>query len=276
MEDFNSNLNKAENIKINVKPEKYNKIVFCGIGGSAISGQIVSDLINIPSKTAREKLPKWADSKTLCFITSYSGNTKETISLYNQAKKKRCKIIIITSGGKLWQKKENKILIPQGYLPRQALPFLLIPVLKILKIDYKTPKKISDKKAKNIAKKLKNNLPVIYSSQENLKSLAYRWQTQFNENSKTLSHHNFFPEILHNEIESDFKKSRIIILINKNSDKLRQVEKLIKPIKIKLKGSSLIEKILYGISFGDKVSYYLSKIKKVDYKTTKKIKQLKK
>src|SRR6056297_1631377 len=81
------------------KIRNFNKVVCCGVGGSAMPGEILSSLnntINTPIFQTRENLPLWVDSKTLCFIISYSGNTKETLNLYSQAKKKNCKTVIIT------------------------------------------------------------------------------------------------------------------------------------------------------------------------------------
>lgn len=265
--------------KINLK--KYSKIIFCGIGGSAVSGEIVKALnYKKPVLIAREALPASANSKSLCFVTSYSGNTKETLKLYRQAKKKKCKIIIITSGGKLSKSEEHKIFLPKEHLPREAFIYMLIPVLEILKIKLKSPFKIIKKvrkiNARLIAFKLKNKMPVIYASSESLKVVAERWETQFNENSKILAHSNYFPQLAHNEIEAKLtKKHKVILLIDKETKQIQKAKKFLKPIKIKLKGSTLLEKILYGIYLGDLVSIYLAKQKHINYKETKRIKELK-
>ena len=265
--------------KINLK--KYSKIIFCGIGGSAVSGEIVKALnYKKPVLIAREALPASANSKSLCFVTSYSGNTNETLRLYKQAKKKKCKIIIITSGGKLSKFKEEKIILPKEHLPREALIYMLIPVLEVLKIKLKNPlkiiKKINKIKAKLIAFKLKNKMPLIYASSESLKIVAETWETLFNENSKILAHSDYFPQLAHNEIEAKLsKKHKVILLIDKETKQIQKAKKFLKPIKIKLKGSTLLEKIIYGIYLGDLVSIYLAKQKHIDYEETKKIKELK-
>lgn len=265
--------------KINLK--EYNKIIFCGIGGSAVSGEIVKSLnYKKPVLITRESLPASANSKSLCFVTSYSGNTNETIKLYKQAKKKKCKIIIITSGGKLSKFREHKVILPKEHLPREALIYMLIPVLEILKIKLQNPLKIIKKvkkiNARLIAFKLKNKMPVIYASSESLKVVAERWETQFNENAKILAHSDYFPQIAHNEIEAKLTKNhRVILLIDKQTKQIQKAKKLLKPIKIKLKGNTLLEKILYGIYLGDLVSIYLAKKRGINYKETKRIKYLK-
>lgn len=257
----------------------YTKICFCGIGGSAVPGEIINSLnLKKPILLTREKLPSSVNSKTLCFIISYSGNTKETINLYNQAKKKKAKTVIITSGGKLGKNKDS-ILIPKGYLPRQALVYLLLPVLDILNIKgdvLKPLKKINSLKAKYIARKIKNKLPLIYASSENLKVVSWRWETQFNENAKTLAHSDYFPAISHNEIEAKLNKdARVILLLDKQTTPIKKAKKYLNPLIVKLKGDTLLEKILYGIYFGDLVSFYLAEFKGVDFRHVKRIESLK-
>jgi glucose/mannose-6-phosphate isomerase len=82
---------------------KPNKILVLGMGGSAISGDILSSWLeyesNIIISTVRYyKVPKPADENTLVFVCSYSGNTEETLSAVNDAFEKKCNLICITSG----------------------------------------------------------------------------------------------------------------------------------------------------------------------------------
>jgi len=99
----------AWNNKINLsqlKKDKFSSIVFCGLGGSAISGDLLCDYlsgeISIPFNVVRGyNLPKFVNENTLVIISSYSGNTEETISCFEQALKKNSKIVVITSGGKI-------------------------------------------------------------------------------------------------------------------------------------------------------------------------------
>ena len=297
--DFYKEYERARNSKeLNKQIPKirnFNKVIFCGVGGSGAPGEILSSLnstIHLPVFQSREKLPLWADTKTLCFIISYSGDTKETINLYNQAKKKNCKIVIITSGGKLSKKSEAKILIPKGFLPREALPYFLYPMLNILDLNPEIRKPKSGKKTKEDESKIINDIiyeikknkkfPIIYSSSESLKPAAYIWQTQLNENSKTFAHSNYFPELAHNEIESEFPKNSIHILLkdsknpeNKNTIRKARSKKLIKPIEVPLKGRNVLEKMIYGIHIGEKISYFLAKEKGVDWKKIPRIEKLK-
>jgi glucose/mannose-6-phosphate isomerase len=262
---------------------KYDKLIFCGIGGSAVPGEIVSNLnLKVPVLVAREEFPECADKNSLCFVVSYSGNTKETINLYKQAKKKRCQIIIITSGGKLSKIEENIIRVPEGMLPREGFTQLFGPVLDILGIKYdeKISEKFNKSLAKNVAKKLNSKIPFVYGSSEVLKGLSYRWQTFFQENTKIVCHNNFFPEFAHNEIEALlFKKIQPLYLIGKRTGLTKKqmdfCKKFLKPIEINLKGKRLVDQIIYGINFGYWVSVYSAEIKGADYRETKKLDDLK-
>jgi glucose/mannose-6-phosphate isomerase len=260
---------------------RYNKIIFCGIGGSGMPGEVISCLnLKTPVFLAREQLPKWANRNTLCFIVSYSGNTKETINLYKQAKKKKCKIVIITSGGKLGTLKEEIIFIPEGYMPRDALFIMLRPIFKVLKLRFKELSNKRKKQASNVAqmlsKKLKGKHPVIYVSSEKLKCVGYRWEDQLSEDSKIFSEVNFFPELVHNDIESRKEKNyQIVFLVDKETKQMKKAEKILKPIKIKLQGTGFLEKMFYGIYMGDKLGESLAKLKGIDYKKTLRIDKIK-
>ena len=76
---------------------KINNIVISGMGASAISGDIVQNLlkdrIDVPVFVNRQyDLPKWVDKNTLLISQSYSGDTEETLSTFKSGSQKRCKI----------------------------------------------------------------------------------------------------------------------------------------------------------------------------------------
>ncbi len=277
---FKKDFSEASKLGKGIKVPKYDKIIFCGIGGSALPGDVIENLdLGIPVFTTRQKLPRIADERTLCFIVSYSGNTKETWNLYKHAKAKKCKIILITSGGKLGKQKEKKIIVPSGYLPREAFLWLLLPVLNILNIHYSQKISINMNKIKKMASVLENRSPLIYASSEHLGFLAYRWETFFQENSKVIAQSGFFPELNHNEIESKFD-SRVfegILLYDKKEKGISNFKKLVEIdfMDVQLKGKTFVDKIIYGLYFGFLLSFYLAKEMEVDYRKIERIKKLK-
>lgn len=211
---------------------KINNIIISGMGASSITGDIVRSLfldkIDIPIFVNRQYyLPKWANKNTLLISQSYSGNTEETLSTFKNGYQKRCKIICISSGGKLLDLCEKSgipyIKIPAGIPPRTATGYTLfssifaIKKIGILKKDIdsdieETISIISDLKnhikveipegqniSKQLAKKIFNTIPQIYGF-EFYTPIAKRWCTQFNENSKIICRYDEVPECNHNDI----------------------------------------------------------------------------
>jgi len=205
-------------------------IVFAGMGGSAIGGDLIISCINhelrMPAVVNRNYfLPNFVDRSTLVFVSSFSGNTEETLSCYADAKTKKAKIICITSGGKLAQQANEDgvplIRIPGGIPPRTALGYLSIPLLvllsssgfvKLISDDFDEAEELLVKKEKlyspdassndalNLANQLKNKVPILYSSADLLAVVPVRWKGQFSENAKVMAFSNVFPELNHNEI----------------------------------------------------------------------------
>ena len=230
------------------------KIVFAGMGGSAMSGEILriylQDKIDLPIHVVQSYgLPFFVDKDSLLFAISYSGNTEELLAVYKEAKKRGVKIIAITSGGKLkalTRKDKNSLIsIPTGFPPRAALGYLVIPALLVLeKINLISSQEkylaesisnlksfagklaIENKKdnpALKITKDFYGRIPVIYGSFEVTSAVAYRWRTQLAENSKILSFNHSFPELNHNEIvgwqeQKPLYKNFVIVILRDKED----------------------------------------------------------
>ncbi|MDG6229649.1 MAG: bifunctional phosphoglucose/phosphomannose isomerase [Candidatus Thermoplasmatota archaeon] len=215
-------------------PKIYNiqQIIFTGMGGSAISGDIIQsylrEKLNIPIIVNRTyDLPKWANKHTLVIAQSYSGNTEETLSSFKLAHQRSCPLISISSGGKLkeyCQRRETPFIqIPSGYPPRSATGYLLFCGLFSLKasgilqtqIDVDINETIQDLKemrkkihkdvpltencAKQLAIQIGETIPQIYGWGP-YGPIAKRWATQFNENSKLIARYDTVPECNHNDI----------------------------------------------------------------------------
>jgi glucose/mannose-6-phosphate isomerase len=222
-----------------------NGIVFAGMGGSGIAGQVVATIIaqdlTIPVVTVKDySLPNWVDQNTLVILLSYSGNTEETLSCFADAKTRNAHIAGISSGGALEKElKQNNstwIKIPGGMQPRAALAYLCIPLYYYLfkvgfvcnafikALDhteqllegarnlYNTAKESNF--AYQIAQKLQGKLPLIYGNNNTTEVVAARWHAQLAENSKILSCTNVLPEMNHNEVEvfnSNLKKDVAVV-----------------------------------------------------------------
>ncbi|MFC1993223.1 bifunctional phosphoglucose/phosphomannose isomerase [Chloroflexota bacterium] len=217
----------------NLPPDysKVNKVVVLGMGGSAIGGDMVSSLAASEAKPPvivhRDyNLPAFVDAQTLVIASSYSGNTEETLSSFEQALKTGARNLVITTGGKLKDiaDKRNVPIFSFDYKsqPRAALPFSFLPILGFLqKLGFVSDKSAdvaetvrtlgqlsqrinegvysSQNPAKQLAQRLNGHLPVIYGAGI-LSEVAHRWKTQLNENSKAWAFHEVFPELNHNAV----------------------------------------------------------------------------
>jgi glucose/mannose-6-phosphate isomerase len=211
---------------------KIDNVVVVGMGGSAISGDIMlslfRDKLDVPLIVNREyDLPKWVNKDTLVICISYSGNTDETLSSFKIASQKKCKILCISTGGKLQELAEKRgipfIKIPAGIQPRAATAYLLFPSIIFLKkigllktaietdiketiavtTDFVTlnKKEVPEENnlAKQLAKKIFNTIPQIYGWGV-YTPIAIRWRHQLNENSKIIARSDIVPECNHNDI----------------------------------------------------------------------------
>jgi len=206
-------------------------IVLSGLGGSAIGGDLLrtylADRMDVPMLVNRNyDLPAFVGKDTLVIISSYSGNTEETISAHRDAIKRRARVLCISTNGQTAQIAKRYghpcISIPAGLSPRAALGYSFFPLLMALRTMgfFKVPeseiretvvmlRKLSRAwkdpgGAKNepirLAKKLYTKLPVIYSSTEHLDAINVRWKGQVNENAKQLAGGHVLPEMNHNEL----------------------------------------------------------------------------
>jgi glucose/mannose-6-phosphate isomerase len=282
-------------------------IVICGMGGSAIGGDLLKTYCSdtkLPVFVNRDyQVPKFVDNYTLVFVVSYSGNTEETLSAFHDAKNKGAQIIAVTSGGKLAKEAGKVIKIPSGIQPRAALGYLFFPMLGVLynsnladvrNIELNEMIVLLNKKeeikarAEQLAKKIQGKTPIIYSS-ELLKPVAYRWQTQINENAKYPAFHSSFSEMNHNEINAfrSMERSKFLAIllrdekdnakIKRRMDVCRQImEKNIDVEEVKVKGLSLLARMFSTIYLGDYTSYYLALRERVDPTPVEVIEWLKK
>ena len=244
---------KATEFVLSAEFRDIDKIVICGMGGSAIGGDLLHSLIPNLSKPIvfvhRDyHLPPFVDSKTLVVASSYSGNTEETLSTFNQALNIDCKKLAITTGGKLKKlAQENRVpvfTIEYSSQPRAALGYSFIPLIALfsqlgfletksaeleqmaqmlesllsrLAEDIATPLN----PAKQLATKLFGKLIVIYGAGI-LSPVAQRWKAQFNENSKSWAFYETFPELDHNAVvgydfPQEFRDKVYVILLRSSS-----------------------------------------------------------
>ncbi len=227
----------AKKIELPNISDSVDNIVYCGMGGSAICGDFLKNLLRdelpVPMEIVRNySIPHYVNEKTLMILVSYSGNTEETLTCLRRGIEKKVNLLCVSSGGELekifnrikFEKGQvNKyIKVPAGFPPRAAFGFVFVPLLYSLSklgltssdyledinesINYLKkataayhPDKIPNK-AYDIAQKICGTIPVIYGTADSTIMIARRWTTQLSENSKILAYYNAIPEMNHNEI----------------------------------------------------------------------------
>jgi glucose/mannose-6-phosphate isomerase len=250
------------------------------------------------------KLPRWVSTTTLIVVISYSGNTREALDMYGDARARGLKVVCVSSGGQLISKASKDqvpfIMVPEGIQPRAALGYLLgavavilesvgsyapldeirdvIPWGKGMQERLKPQIPTSNNPAKKIAEAIQDTVPVIYVP-ESIRSVGTRWQNQMNENAKMVAFCGEIPEMNHNQLVgwlsgSDVRRCRPVFILPKEMEptikKMVTVtiqmfnERGLDPVLVQLDGNTLLENIVSGLIMGDMVSYYLAGLKGVD------------
>ncbi len=284
------------------KKNNINTILITGLGGSGIGGTILSELIQtecpIPVLVNKDYfLPEYVNSNTLVIISSYSGNTEETVSAMQQAITKKAQVVCITSGGKVKELAEQNsfdtIIIPGGKPPRSCIGYSLVQLLKVIQFNgfvktdllaqVSTSISLLNKEntsikneAMQIAKLLVDKITVIYSL-GTCEGVAVRFRQQINENSKMLCWHHTFPEMNHNELVGWTKKNdNLAVITFKTSFDYSRTQKRYEICKelfkkfsssvtdITAKGNNKLEEYIYLINIGDWISCYIADLKNID------------
>ena len=253
-------VNEDLEFSTNITSISYDSLLIMGMGGSGVSGDVLSLLSNeVSSKNIIVRktysIPeKILEKRPFCLFISYSGNTEETISGLEEAIKNKLDWAVISSGGKLIEhaSTHNKeyIKIPQGLQPRAAFGYLTQAVCVFIDktegTDYLKDVRnagdylnelLSEKEnsqifidAKHIAKEINKKTCVIYGGTALTELVASRWKTQINENAKSKAYVGSMPEVHHNEIlswDADLKasKSDFVLLFLRDNSEHSQIKK---------------------------------------------------
>jgi glucose/mannose-6-phosphate isomerase len=236
-------------IKIPANYRRVENIVISGMGGSALGGHIIqsvfADELKVPIEIVRGyTLPAYVGPKTLLILSSYSGNTEETLAAAWMAQKRKAKILGLATGGKLTSFLKNNnypaYIFKPAYnpsnQPRMGLGYSImgqIGLLKqcgLLKVEEQETtnalKSLSDspfikgreRAAQKFAAALKNKIPAIVAS-EFLLGNAHVLANQINENAKCFAAYFELPELNHHLMEglknpAPNRKNLAFILLN--------------------------------------------------------------
>tara|TARA_B100000029_G_scaffold486031_1_gene539986 strand:+ start:363 stop:1199 length:837 start_codon:yes stop_codon:yes gene_type:complete len=233
--------------------EKISHIVFAGMGGSGALSDIFAAILsktNVHVDVVKGySLPKTVNSETLVITTSISGNTIETLTVLNSARKMNCKILGFSSGGHMEEicLKNNleyrKIAMENS--PRASFAGFLYSMLRVLENILPLKKEDVDDSILKISK-LRNrissdnlnekndslelakwitNFPMIYYPW-GLQAAAIRFKNSLQENAKIHSAAEDIIETCHNGIVAWNNNSSVMpILIQGKDDFVKTKER---------------------------------------------------
>jgi len=227
-----------------LKATDFANVFVGGLGGSGIGATITKSVFikksPVPIEVVNDYyLPGFVNEKSLVILGSYSGNTEETLSMFEEAIARKATIVIVTQGGQLMEKaKEHGLTyytIEGGFQPRMALGYSLGFMLRIfaeligeninesMQVAITTLQDKSRLKdaAAGLEKKFQGTLNRRYTilCDASFYGVAVRAAQQFNENSKMEAFVSMLPEANHNVIESYYGQlPSNFIALNSNSN----------------------------------------------------------
>jgi len=281
-------------------------------GGSATGASLLQsylfDELRVPLLLNQGyTIPAFVDKHTLVVVVSHSGKTEEILSAYEQALQAGAQIAVITAGGPLLsiavEKGHPVLLLPGGMMPRIAIGYIFLAILKLLvKLglvldktseveetivllkqlsgSYGPDVPITNNEAKELALELHGHIPVVYGSLPITDAVALRWKRQIAENSKLMAMYNALPALHHDEVAGwDAPKTYledlffIFLRDSEDSDKIKlRISTSFEILRsreavvkeIRTIGTSRLARIFSLVYLGDFVSLYLALIRGVD------------
>lgn len=239
-------------------------IVIIGMGGSAIGGDLVRSYLNdkllVPFQVVRNyMLPEYVDDETLVIVSSYSGNTEETLAALDDAIGRKAMIAAISTGGMLEEictlNEIPMAKLPAGLQPRAAIGYSFVPTLlffekiglikkltkeveSTIQLLMKTREEfiedndLDSNPAKKIANTIFGKIPIIYTGPTITDIVGVRWKGQVCENAKNMAFANQYAEFNHNELVGwadlmkKLKKNFIVIQLHDSEDNIQIVQRM--------------------------------------------------
>jgi glucose/mannose-6-phosphate isomerase len=284
-------------------------ITILGMGGSAIGGEfagaLLADELKVPLNVHRDYgLPGYVGRDSLVIASSFSGNTEETLSGFDEAKKRGAKILAITTGGRLADEAKalRLPLITFGYhaQPRAALGYSLTLVMGTLaklgfardmgkeidaaladvaKLEERVHEGARTNDAKTMARSVVGRIPVVFGAGV-MGVMARRVKDQWNENAKNWAHFDVMSELNHNAVVGFphppiAREAQVVLLLRSKRDNPRHkvrfdvTKELLEQSQIPYKelqfdGGSLLSEVLQMTYFTDYVSFYVALLNGAD------------
>jgi glucose/mannose-6-phosphate isomerase len=209
-----------------------NHIVIAGVGSSAIGAELLLAYIQpksqLPVEVVRNyTLPAWANGpETLVICLSYTGNTEEVLSVFEQARANGCQVLTISTGGSLADEAvkagvtnwifEHEGLVGSAVGYAFGLPLAVfaqldliadpskelndaISALRTQQESLRVDVPIMENEAKRLAGQCVGRSVMVLGA-DHLSPVARYWKIQLNEIAKTWAQFEELPEADHNTL----------------------------------------------------------------------------
>jgi glucose/mannose-6-phosphate isomerase len=294
--------------------KKFSKVIVVGMGGSHLAGDIIKawhpelDLV-VWSDYGLPKFNEKVLKDSLIILSSYSGNTEETLDAFTAARAKHFGIAVIGSGGKLLRL-ADKFGVPyvkmphEDMQPRMATGFSLMAMLAVMgeKMWMLEARELAkqlhpareDRRGQDLARRLYGSVPVMYVSARNA-AIGYNWKIKFNETGKIPAFMNVVPELNHNEMTGFDAKEKTVTLsrgfrfvfLKDGLDDRRILKRMsvlerlyhdrgFKVEIVLLQGKNEIQKIFNALILADWTAYHTAKLYGVDPEQVPMVEEFKK
>lgn len=291
-------------------------VMVCGMGGSAIGGDLAAaalgDRLTRPLLTVRGyELPSWATPEWTVLLSSYSGDTEETLACFAAAEALGARRVVATTGGELAAAARQAgvpVIGLPGLLPapRSAVAYTLVCAAEVAALAGAAPRihtevdaaaafleeQADDLRARaaEIAARLEGRLAVVHGA-DLTAAVAGRWKAQINENAELPAFSSELPEADHNEIcgwaGAAAVGARLAAVTLEDSDQHPRERRRFEltaaaieaggaeVVRVETRGETRIARLLWATMLGDLVSVRLAESRGVDPLPTEALDDLK-
>jgi glucose/mannose-6-phosphate isomerase len=288
-------------------------LMVCGMGGSAIGGELarglIGDRLTGPLVVVRSyRILKWLTSDWAVVGSSYSGETEETISSFNEAGEVGAHRWVVGTGGQLGEYARDQgigfVGLPGFFQPRVTVAYMTVTAAMIAHLagvapdlraelestaDFlDTAKEELTDLAAEIAAGIGETPMVVYGVDMTV-PVARRWANQINENSKQFAFAAEIPEANHNLQEAwehgTGGLGAMFLLDRDQTEREREREILTAeairrtgaPVfSVETRGESPSERLFWAVMLGDLISVNIADQRGIDPLPVKQIQNFKK
>ncbi len=284
-------------------------LVVAGMGGSGIGGRLALAALGARARrpvtlVSGYELPAWVGDDAFLLASSYSGETEETLAVYDEAAARGLRRVVATTGGGLAARARADgvpvIPLPGGFQPRAAVGYSTVVALEAaalcgagpsLRDEVEAAATLAERlaaewgpggdeesEAKALAVRLEGTLPVIAGAGLTA-AAAYRWKCQLNENAKLPAFASELPELDHNEIVGwdgapEAGRLAAVFLEDPGADERLDARFAVTAEvvaggaaaveRVATRGESRLERLVSLVLLGDLVSLYLAVLRGAD------------